>query len=445
MKNTIDNIEELVCMVERSGVDIAPTYEQWYELGFALSNELGETGRDYYHRLSRFYQKYNVKETNIQYSNCMKSKGRGITISTFFYLAKEAGISINQYTNKDYFENKKQYALTPKLAPIPQPDFEYMSWEIVNQAMQKYEINIFIQWLSEIVGSEWVNLAIETYKIGTAKNGGTTFPHIDLTNNICSIKKILFKKDGHREEDGKGYGWKHPENWKRIFFGEHLLIDKNKTVAIVESEKSVIIGYIYVPEFVWLSSGGKNGLSFAKCHCLHGRNVILFPDAGSANEWRETAEKLKINEICNSFDVSLIIENEEKGLDIADFLIREMPRPRPPKPTIPPETSAQALIPPPPQPKISHQCNNLQDNILPAKKETVNYEDEITELENFFKSVILPESPIKLNAWTTINDARFFVERSLICLKAQNKSKCCLPYLEHLQEFKEYILNLRKK
>lgn len=63
-------------------------------MGFALSDEFGEDGRDYFHRLSSFYPGYSYEEANAQYNRCLTSKGHGITIKTLFYLAQKAGVPI---------------------------------------------------------------------------------------------------------------------------------------------------------------------------------------------------------------------------------------------------------------------------------------------------------------------------------------------------------------
>ncbi|MCQ2608403.1 MAG: DUF3987 domain-containing protein [Bacteroidales bacterium] len=87
-------IEELTSRIEQAAVDIAPTYNEWLQLGFALVDALGENGRPFFQRLSRFYHNYTEKETNEQYSRCLSSNRDGITIKTLFYLAKKAGINI---------------------------------------------------------------------------------------------------------------------------------------------------------------------------------------------------------------------------------------------------------------------------------------------------------------------------------------------------------------
>lgn len=88
------DFEETVQRIEELGVDIAPKYDDWFRLGVALVHTFGEEGRAYYHRISRFYLEYDRNETDKQYDKCLNSKGEGVTISTFFFLAKQAGVEI---------------------------------------------------------------------------------------------------------------------------------------------------------------------------------------------------------------------------------------------------------------------------------------------------------------------------------------------------------------
>lgn len=91
-----DSFDAVVERIEVARVDIAPYYNQWLSLGFALSDYLGEDGREYFHRLSRFNPKYDERDTDKQYDNCLKGRKEGITIGTFYYLAKKAGIDIGK-------------------------------------------------------------------------------------------------------------------------------------------------------------------------------------------------------------------------------------------------------------------------------------------------------------------------------------------------------------
>lgn len=88
------DIEEKTKRIEQSATNIAPNYADWRDLGFALADALGKSGRQYYHRLSRFYSGYAESETDRQYSACLAAHGHGVTIKRLFHLAKQAGISV---------------------------------------------------------------------------------------------------------------------------------------------------------------------------------------------------------------------------------------------------------------------------------------------------------------------------------------------------------------
>ena len=93
--DTSNEIETITQRIEAASVDIAPNYADWRNLGFALADALGESGRNYYHRLSRFYPSYSQSETDKQYSACLASHGHGVTIKTLYHLTKSAGLSVS--------------------------------------------------------------------------------------------------------------------------------------------------------------------------------------------------------------------------------------------------------------------------------------------------------------------------------------------------------------
>lgn len=107
-----NELEIIVARLEASQVDITAGYSDWCNIGFAIAAELGEAGREYYHRISRFYPKYSQIDCDKQYDNCLNAKGHGITMKTFFHLAKQTGIDIHVAT--EVFINETDTLMQPE-------------------------------------------------------------------------------------------------------------------------------------------------------------------------------------------------------------------------------------------------------------------------------------------------------------------------------------------
>ena len=99
----LQDIEDVISLVEASAIDIAPTYDEWLTLGFALVDALGENGRSCFHRISRFHPNYSQSATDKQFSACLASHGHGVTIRSFFHLAKNAGITLPSHRSASKF------------------------------------------------------------------------------------------------------------------------------------------------------------------------------------------------------------------------------------------------------------------------------------------------------------------------------------------------------
>lgn len=89
-------VEACLEQVEAGRIDIAPNYADWFALASSLASHFGEAGRDYFHRASQFYPCYQQQGTDRQFSACLKSRGQGYTIATFYRLCQEAGITYQQ-------------------------------------------------------------------------------------------------------------------------------------------------------------------------------------------------------------------------------------------------------------------------------------------------------------------------------------------------------------
>jgi len=66
-----EDIEKIVNQIESRRLDITSQYDDWIKIAFSLIDAIGEEGRSYFHRLSRFYQGYTQKECDEQFDKCL--------------------------------------------------------------------------------------------------------------------------------------------------------------------------------------------------------------------------------------------------------------------------------------------------------------------------------------------------------------------------------------
>ncbi len=158
---------------------------------------------------------------------------------------------------------------------------------------------------------------------------------MDEAGRVRTGKVMLYNSStGRRVKEPQAcVSWAHAElrlpnfNLRQCLFGQHLLpLYPDRAVFLVESEKSAIIASHYMPDVLWLATGGKNiCLNVRTIEALRGRDVMLLPDLSATDAWRE---KLPIfRPVCHSFCVSTVLEDmateeqRSQGLDIADFLL----------------------------------------------------------------------------------------------------------------------------
>lgn len=89
----LDKIKSIVNRIEESGTDITKEYHDWINIAFGLVNEMGEAGRDYFHRISRYYPNYDPKESDGKYTDAMKNGSGSVRINTILDIAKKYGIT----------------------------------------------------------------------------------------------------------------------------------------------------------------------------------------------------------------------------------------------------------------------------------------------------------------------------------------------------------------
>lgn len=112
-----NQFENYLQQIEYTGTDITQGYDNWRNIGFALADEFGEMGRDYFHRISKFNSAYDYKECDVQYNNCLKAKGTGVTMATIYYLAQQNNIKI--HNEKPTVNNEVPEVKTEKTPVFP--------------------------------------------------------------------------------------------------------------------------------------------------------------------------------------------------------------------------------------------------------------------------------------------------------------------------------------
>lgn len=368
----------------------------------------------------------------------------------------------HHYTPKQYFQDNNISFDTPQPKAYkpptvtPQPKtVSFIPVEVFKASLKAHETNNFVQFLINLFGVEVANQLVSRYFIATSKhwNGATVFWQIDTQGKVRTGKIMLYSPTTGKRQKEFTFAHKlikQPEfGLKQCFFGEHLLIDKTKPVAIVESEKTAVIASVYLPQFIWVASSGLHGLNIDKCSILKGRTVTLFPDLSKPKiEGKPTAFEIwsnKAKELSHLaiFTVPDLLERKateaekKQGFDLADYLIKfdykafALPEPEATEP--PPAVQPLVVVKPFEQPEPVYYCSK------PEQPKPESWEQDITELENYFAGIALPTQTVKLNKCSTITNCSLFIESHFATVKANNGKRTFLPYLNRLQELKQVL------
>ena len=251
---------------------------------------------------------------------------------------------------KERLNGQERFGGTPIAArpparalPEQKPRISFLPSDWVEQSMRRYDINPLYRYFTKVMGKENVDKLFSLYRVGTSKmwGGATVFWQTDRDGNVRAGKIMGYDAvTGHRiKEPFNQVSWVHSVRkvqdfrMKQCLFGEHLLSDSSaamsaKPVAIVESEKTALVAAHFIPDFIWLATGGMHGCFNSEAiQVLSGREVILFPDLKATEEWRRRLPILE--SVCKRATCSDLLEriatNEQRsqGLDIADFLLME--------------------------------------------------------------------------------------------------------------------------
>lgn len=286
---------------------------------------------------------------------------------SFTYYIDEAGNVLNRlvgrcnhesgcgyhYTPKEYFQDNptikpgnNAFIMPRKQDMKKDPDF--IPSDFVGKSLS-YK-STFVEFLCSVfdkgtLETPTVERLMNDYYLGATKDRNVIFWQIDKDKKVRTGKIIKYDPEtGHRIKDVAGINWVHsilkkkgmlPDsfNLSQCLFGEHLLKKyPDKAVALVESEKTALLGAGFLPDFVWLATGGKSQLSIDKMKVLSGRTVVMYPDVDGYELWMNRSAEFR--PFCNVV-VSDILERNatpeerERKIDIGDWLILQAQADRP--------------------------------------------------------------------------------------------------------------------
>jgi len=302
-------------------------------------------------------EKYHGTRSRHTCPNCGKRREftRFIDTDTNKYLPDNVGICNRasscgySYTAKQFFADnptgskfvktragKSQQFKPQVLIELPK-SFDFIAPEHLKPTLRNYDRNAFVQFLFDLFpdASEEIQTVLKMYFVGTYEDY-TCFPGIDRLNRICRAKLIKFNRATGKRLKGQfdtsslpaKLKLKEDFQYKQIFFGEHLLSKyPNKTVAVVEAEKTAIIASLCLPESVWLATGSKQWLKAGRLQRFENRQIILYPDADGFNQWQAVATdaqrqglNVKASSLIENFATS---EQKQNQYDLADYLINQ--------------------------------------------------------------------------------------------------------------------------
>lgn len=253
------------------------------------------------------------------------------------------------FTPSDYFRENlgesiylsREYMITTNhpSVPIKEQPPSLIDRSIMEQTLSHYAINPLYTFLARCMGKEEADRLCSLYRIGTSRKwgGAAVFWQVDCSNRVRTGKIMLYDATtGKRVKHPQPHVcWVHTEmrlkdyHLRQCFFGEHLLpLYPDRKVFVVESEKTAVIASHFMPDVLWIATGGKNGCFNERAvTALAGRDVVLMPDLGATQEWQTRIPML--DKVCRSVSVNDILETmatddqRSQGLDIADFLLME--------------------------------------------------------------------------------------------------------------------------
>lgn len=299
------------------------------------------------------------RENSCGYQNLLPEDLRSLTIKREHSkvdekedasVLSETGIDeelIKEYKNNYYHISKleREYVECPEncktIIMIDEKHFKYK--------------NNFVRSLYKIFGKNYgknhiKKVVMDQLKLMTFFDGAVMFPYYDVDGKLITAKIMFYDNDLKRKRVKGAVMWLHNFRYKGEYLRYETLIDASlldghvvhvpffnqpttsvcdETICLVESEKTVVIMSIVLPEYRWVATGGSKSVAEWKFALI--QDINLFPDIS-----KDDAIKIHWESVCEEMDIEYksidfippshfineyVIKRDVMGDDIADFVL----------------------------------------------------------------------------------------------------------------------------
>ena len=122
---SLSSLHLLTEAVRDAGADIAPTYQEYIQLAFAIATDCGEVGRQDFLTLCSLSPKYDRRAADKLFSNALRNGRNNVHLGTAFHLAELCGVKLRSdvpsdtYTTFAQKDTASQKGAGAKVQPSP--------------------------------------------------------------------------------------------------------------------------------------------------------------------------------------------------------------------------------------------------------------------------------------------------------------------------------------
>lgn len=128
-------VEAIIKQIEATRTDITDGYAtNWLPICSGIANEFGESGRDYFHRISQYHPEYQTAYTDKQFTKCLHWKTKHHSLGALFAIAKEYGFEFKEHLHS--VQRAAQVAPAPPQRPHRPPEAQQAGHRIERHTEQ---------------------------------------------------------------------------------------------------------------------------------------------------------------------------------------------------------------------------------------------------------------------------------------------------------------------